>query len=203
MTSPWTASVRRVAIMSVMVWLVGCTSAQGPDPRTASSSPTTSPTPESLPVVAGNLTRAPEACDGPVPRPKQVDPRYGRLVGDSPVWGGVYAEFDANTRAYRALDAPRAEYGWRIKVLWLIEPEHGEIIDVRGVNTSTGESLWFAAVGEDPLTPLVLDPAQGAPSESGGWKEFPSYLYFPRAGCYELGATWSGGAWQLGFGLGR
>jgi hypothetical protein len=204
MTPEWTASVRRIATMGVVVGLVGCTSAQAPDTRTGTPSPTISSTPESLPVVAVTLTRAPEACAGPVPRPRQVDPSYGNLVGDSPVWAGMYADFEAETRTYRALDAPRTEYGWRIKVLWLIEPDHEGLIDVRGANTSTGEALWFAAEGEDPGTSLALDPSEpGAPSESGGWREFPSYLYFPRAGCYEVGATWSGGAWQLGFGLGR
>lgn len=48
-----------------------------------------------------------------------------------------------------------------------------------------------------------LDPSHPGAVSEGDWKEFPSYLYFPRAGCYALRARWPGGEWDLGFGFGR
>jgi hypothetical protein len=47
-----------------------------------------------------------------------------------------------------------------------------------------------------------LDPAAGGTGEEG-WREFPSYLYFDGAGCFELEATWQEGSWRLVFGLGH
>jgi hypothetical protein len=86
----------------------------------------------------------------------------------------------------------------------VLEPDYDGTVEVTGFNPSTGELLWFAPEDEDPATSLVVDSeAPGVLPQGRGWKEFPSYLYFPRAGCYVLTAEWPGGAWRLGFGLGR
>jgi hypothetical protein len=50
----------------------------------------------------------------------------------------------------------------------------------------------------------MLDPASpGVPPTSDGYKDFPSYLYVPQAGCYMVEAKWTDGHWRLVFGLGR
>lgn len=74
-----------------------------------------------------------------------------------------------------------------------------------GVNVRTGDSIWFqVSDGGDPTPTATLDPATpGAVSEPGSpWREFPSYLYFPSAGCYLLQVDSADAGWNLRFGFG-
>jgi hypothetical protein len=128
----------------------------------------------------------------------------GWVAGQPPIWAGFYARFDADTNAFHAMQAPRKKDGWRIKVLWVIEPGGSTPVTLSGRNLVTGAPLQFeigvGSVSESP----VLDPRHPAiPIQDGNWKEFPSYLYFPSAGCYVLSASWSGGSWEMGFGFGQ
>jgi hypothetical protein len=141
--------------------------------------------------------------------PASVDPRYfGPLIGSSPLWGGFYAKLDRQANAFgTGANVRRTAYGWRIKVLWVIEPAASTPVMISGADTSTGQPLYFWTGGvhpHGPIAQLTIDPAHPAiPIQHGQWKEFPSYLYAPSAGCYRLSASWQGGGWTLGFGFGR
>jgi hypothetical protein len=199
---------RLIRILAAQLVMAACTTAtprthpsQGvsPGPRASGASP--SPV---LPAVSQELDRAPSECSGPPPRRRHVASAYGSLIGGGPLWGGVYARLGRKGDAFHAEDAPRTEFGWRIKVLWVIRPGRSEPVSIEGAERSTGERLWFEFVGEEPTTTLRLDPNEpGVPPEAGHWREFPSYLYFPRAGCYGLESRWPEGSWELGFGFGR
>ena len=78
------------------------------------------------------------------------------------------------------------------------------LVELRGRDTETGAELRFE-VGEAPIATVgVLDPEKpGTVTPEGEPKEFPSYLYFPASGCYELDATWPGGKWKMVLGVGR
>jgi hypothetical protein len=122
-------------------------------------------------------------------------------LGPGPCGAGPYAELDSSINAYRASDAPRTDYGWRVKILWIMHPEQTIPVALEGTNVTTGEPLWFALEGEDTSIGASLDPAHPE-NENLGWKEFPSYVFFPSADCYAVEAAGSGGTWQLGFGIG-
>jgi hypothetical protein len=157
------------------------------------------------PRVAKSLARAPGSCTGPKPRLTGFG-RYGNLAGSSPVWAGFYAAFDSARQIYRIeRDAPRTEYGWRVKVLWVVSPGLKLHARVQGRDLATGTELWFEIGEEGSEAPFgVLDPAHpGVPPTSDGYKEFPSYMYVPRAGCYAISAEWTDGGWRLIVGLGR
>jgi hypothetical protein len=34
------------------------------------------------------------------------------------------------------------------------------------------------------------------------WAEWPIYIYLPKSGCYEIGAQWDGGNWNIEFAAG-
>jgi hypothetical protein len=76
---------------------------------------------------------------------------------------------------------------------------------ITGRELATGAALWFK-IGDEAREPApfgTLDPANpGVPPTSDGYKEFPSYLYVPQAGCYAVEAEWTDGRWRLVFGLG-
>jgi hypothetical protein len=129
---------------------------------------------------------------------------YGGLFGQRPAWGGFYAEFNPRTRTFRALDAPRTSLGWRIKVLWIVDPDQADPVTIRGRARSTGQPMWFEIAEQYvPSMAPALDVAHPENvSQHGSFKEFPSYMYFPSSGCYLLEAEWPGGRWELGFGFG-
>ena len=76
---------------------------------------------------------------------------------------------------------------------------------ISGANLATGTPLYFEVedlADRETAATAVLEPEAGGPG-TGGWKEFPSYVYFDGAGCFELEAEWATGSWRLVFGLGR
>jgi hypothetical protein len=160
-----------------------------------------SPASAAVPDVAGQLGDAPSGCPGPNPKPRAVSKLYGRLVGEDVAWAGFYARLEAPD-AFHVRDAPRTESGYRVKVLWVMTAAQADPVSVKGQGTS-GEDLWFEIEGELPSTEGLLDPAMAGTSASPDWNELPSYLYFPRAGCYTMDVRWPGGSWTIGFGLGR
>jgi len=174
-----------------------------PDPATPAPMATTRAT---EPPVAKRLARSPAYCPGPPPRLTGFGD-YGNLAGSTPVWAGFYATFDRAGERYRIdRDAPRTAHGWRIKVLWVVGPELERSARVEGHDLTTRAALWFEVGDEDrgPAPFAILDPANpGIPPTSDGYNEFPSYLYVPQAGCYELETEWGAGRWRLVFGLGR
>lgn len=144
--------------------------------------------------------KAPEDCPGPKPRPKRVHNDYGRVVGAKPVWAGIYARKDGT--AYREDDAPRRRRGWRIKVLWVMHRDNELPVRIRGRNVTTGEPMWFNIWGKTKKVERMNPDKPKVPAGENDWKEYPSYVFFPRAGCYRLRARWEGGSWRIGFGFG-
>ena len=60
-------------------------------------------------------------------------------------------------------------------------------------------------VGEREARPVpraILDPSQPGVPPTDRYLEFPTYLYIPRAGCYQFDVAWPGGSWRLVIGLG-
>jgi hypothetical protein len=155
------------------------------------------------PEIAVRLRPAPDDCHGPAPQPTTVTPAYGKLIGQKPMWGGFYAAYREQRQAFSAPDAPPKTYGFRVKVLWIMWPKQQVPVRITGTNLANGAPLYFDI--EDVAKhdrAATLNPGAGGIGEQG-WREFPSYLYFDRAGCFELKADWEGGSWRLVFGLGR
>jgi hypothetical protein len=176
---------------------------EGRVPRPAlSASP--SATEEVLPTVARRLGPPPGNCPGPYPRRREVAPAYAPLIGARPVWAGMYAEYEPRRHVYRATDAPRTRYGFRVKVLWVMAPNTEESVTISGANlgNSTPLRIEVEDAGAGRATPVTLEP-QVAGGGEGGWREFPSYVYFDEAGCFELRASSAEGSWRLRFGFGR
>ena len=90
------------------------------------------------------------------------------------------------------------------KTLWAVAEDQREPVKVRGHDLETGTAVAFE-VGEAELsTTAMLDPRRpGTVTSASEPKEFPSYLYFPASGCYELRASWPGGEWKMVLGVGR
>lgn len=190
-------------LAAAAVPLAGCESRSG-DAALATAVPAVSPpAPEtSLPEVARRLGAAPADCPGPHPRPRAVSPAYAPLVGERPLWAGLYARYDGGAHAFVARDAPRTEHGFRIKVLWIMSPAREAPVTISGSNVASRAPLRFDIEEiADTDTTASLDPDLGGAGE-GGWREFPSYVYFDGAGCFRLTASWDDGSWELTFGFG-
>jgi hypothetical protein len=138
---------------------------------------------------------------GPNRDPESSPAPTGKLVGEKPLWAGFYAAYKEDRHAFTTSDAPRKRYGFRIKVLWIMHPKQEQPVKVMGSNLDNGSSLVFAVEGGTRATKATLDPTEGV-SETA-WGEFPSYVYFDRAGCFELQAISDERSWRLVFGFGQ
>ena len=157
--------------------------------------------PHPSPRVADRLGGGPSGCACPSPKPRPVSDLYAPLVGTDVTWAGFYARLEAPD-SFHVTDVPRTEFGYRIKALWVMTSAQADPVSVTG-GSDSGDVLLFDT-GERPSPEAVLDPdAPGTVPEDPDWKEYPSYLYFPRAGCYLLEVAWPGGGWAIGFGLGK
>ena len=156
--------------------------------------------------AARRLAALPSTCRGPRPQQLVSFADYGNLIGSSPIWAGFYAAFDEQRGGYRVPpDAPRSRFGWRIKVLWVVDAAVRGQARVVATTTDTRSPLLFEVGDRDerPASQAVLDPASPGVPPTGDYLEFPTYVYIPRAGCYELSARWQSGRWRLVIGLGR
>jgi hypothetical protein len=127
-----------------------------------------------------------------------VDPEFGPLSGERPAWGGVYAPYNTKTNSFRLPpDTPHTKLGWRVKILWVVAPKQHDPIALSGRQTGSEESIWFE-IDQMPATTYASLPA----NTTEYFADFPSYVYFPSAGCYSIEARWPDGSWRLGFGVG-
>jgi hypothetical protein len=130
-----------------------------------------------------------------------VDEAYAPLVGSKPLWAGFYARYDAKRHVFTTRDPPRTKQGFRIKVLWVMNPRNEGPVLLNGENTDAGAPVRFHFEELGTVTRPELTPEIAGVSESE-WREFPSYLYFDRAGCFTVEATGKDSSWKLGFGFG-
>ena len=197
----------RVVATTTSALLIACSGPSGDGAVTRSIDPVPSTPPTAVDVIARSLDAPPPGCEGPPPTYEMVARYFGPLAGGSPIWGGFYARFDEEANAFSAGAKPRrTKDGWAVKVLWVIEPGVLTPVTLSGASVATGAPLRFeiggvhASATESP----ILDPKHPAiPTQDGEWKEYPSALLFPSAGCYVLTASWAGGSWRMGFGFGR
>ena len=138
---------------------------------------------------------------GSGPLPSAGHARVRKLVGEKPLWAGFYATYDDDRRAFIVRSAPRRRYGFRVKVLWIVAPGTDQPPTITGTNLETGAPVHFSVQGLGVTTVATLGPGRGV-SETA-WGESPSYLYFDRAGCFELNTESADRSWRLVFGLGR
>jgi hypothetical protein len=133
----------------------------------------------------------------------EVSPDYAPLLGRAPVWFGPYLDVDEGRSILRIpADAPRTPYGWRVKFLWIVDLPQAAPVTLHGGEVSGPRALWIEPESaEQAATEAALDP--GPPGSGSGFKEFPSYIYLPAAGCYFLQAAWQGGSWRIDFAAGR
>lgn len=154
------------------------------------------------PNVDRVLAPAPRDCRvRPLVRTR-VSPAYASLLGASPAWFGPYLAVDLKRARFRIpRDAPRTREGWRVKFLWIVRKRARGPITISGAD-ARGRPLLVAPEGAKPRPTVRFEPAR-ADATASGFVEFPSYVYFPGAGCYVLNARWNGGRWRLAFAAGR
>lgn len=94
--------------------------------------------------------------------------------------------------------AVAGEYGFGIRMIFLMPPGSNTVASISGKSLSTGAEMRFEIVGHDAATTASLDAANPAiPVQHAGWAEFPAAVWFPENGCYEITATWDGGGWTI------
>lgn len=101
-----------------------------------------------------------------------------------------------------------ARYGWGFKYVWFVKHGFRGRATIKGENIKSAVPLWFADDLHRRFTRLlVLDAGQFlrtiGPQIALDRNGFHSGIYFPRAGCYQIDATWPGGQWRAVFSAGQ
>lgn len=153
------------------------------------------------PSVEAKLGKAPRDCPGTLTRERVGS--YGPAYGGDGVWAGIYAELEA-PNILHGLDAPLTSDGWRLKVLWIVDPDHPARITLAGSETTRSWPIEFQIGGTSSVksTSPVLDPDHPSIPLQDEFANFPSYIYLVGSGCYQLGASWESGGWGLEFAFG-
>ena len=149
------------------------------------------------------LGAAPVRC-GPLP-PRSEAPGTGPMFGSDPFWFGPYAGYDETRRAIRIrADAPHTRNGWQIKTLWLVSQHANATVNVRVGGLAQDAQMSVRLSGRYLLQrSFVLDPAHPGAFHDPATADFPSYVYFSRAGCYFVEASWPSGMTRVILGVGR
>jgi hypothetical protein len=167
------------------------------------------PTPTELlystPTLAQSELLAPVPECPPGPQPQVIAPQYfGAAIGDTPVWvvgfAGPHATIRIDTR-----NIQYTRYGWAARVIFVVKPGYTSPIMISGQNMEDSGPLWLQADAPMPQVSLYLDPNYPevpSPENYGGWAQWPTYLFIPKAGCYGLQARWPGGSWTVDFAAG-
>jgi hypothetical protein len=203
---------RRLLIAPAML-VVACLAQTSPSVGPASpalspslpSSPSPSPlTPNPSPVASELLGEAPVGCPGPVLKPKEVADFVGPMRGGTPLWAGFYARYDEDRNAFEVPDAVLTDHGWRVKILFIVEPHQTTPVALVAASGqgAVGQMKVEIVDSAEPMVRVLFDPKLGG-TEFDGWGNFPSYAYFPSAGCYSLVMESDRGNWRLGFGFGQ
>lgn len=175
--------------------LVGC-SASPPAPRNPLPTPT--PFKSGLDATPTNLAPVPSFCAGPraVPARAAVPRHLSSVFADGIGAGPVYAVGLMDSATISLENDHAVAQGWPAKELWVIDPRYTGPITLSGHNLVTGAPVWFSLEGPTSTHPKLKGSPPGA-GPSGIWTQDPSYVVFPRAGCYTVSARWSTGSWQV------
>ena len=88
----------------------------------------------------------------------------------------------------------------------MVSTSYQGVVTFHGANLRDGSPLYPDAQDADPAstpTTLVVDTRNPNIANRGPqWTQFPGGLTIPKAGCYSLEATWSGGSWRITFAAG-
>ena len=223
-----TAGVCGLLILLVICTSCGNPPSQPSTSRTQTSSPTIAgtapitpiPTAGSQPPTAnGPLGPAPTNCSASPPLQTMTQDNFGggfigtvSFQGGSPAWqlglgsDGIVHLHQDNVHSYSST-----------KVMWVVGPNYAQVVTLSGREVHTGAPLWFEIYpsNSQPIssstpstyyTQAPLDPA--APNRgdtynsTGHWNIWGIGIIALTAGCYELGANWSGGDWQAIYAIG-
>jgi hypothetical protein len=204
-----------VSVLGFSLVIVAC-SQTTPSPSVATATPSISisptapsPSPTSPPTLiptlkAPPLGAVPQTCS-PGPTPQNIFGGLGPVIGKSPIWATGFT--GPNARILIPSYNTYTKFGWTWKILWDVGPHFLQQITIQGKDMQSGTPLHFQFADTDPIvTSLVLDPNHPTHSGAGAgpnYKEWGSYIYIQKAGCYQIKATWQGGQWSFPFAAGH
>jgi hypothetical protein len=95
-------------------------------------------------------------------------------------------------------------YGWAHEIRLITKSYALYPLTIWGRSLDDNSPLWFEVQGRVPSTVLTLYPKKPpAPIDEHGWAYFPTRLYVPKAGCYEVEIHWGTAASIVSFAAGR
>lgn len=122
----------------------------------------------------------------------------GWAIGDGSV---AVVGFSEESAIITIGNGRRTPFGWRVKVLVLVHKGEDLPVTLSMAESETGTAAYLQSDTDDePQTEVSLTEPQIPPAR--GWLQFPSHLFVPAEGCYEMTARWDAGSWKRVFSVG-
>jgi len=170
--------------------------------------------PRFVPVTA-TLDAVPQYCLQYTPTQAFYSPSFPGGVGASPLWVTGFSGTAGQPAVLNHLKrAQPPQLGWYELLQLVSETNYPGAITLSGGLDNSYIPLWFGTYPPG-ITPhnagLILSITVNPPDTSFSnhtagdqqWSILPFNVYIPKAGCYYLKATWTGGSWTAYFMAGR
>lgn len=215
---PLCAAGRRTAHAHLSVWpvglalalgallLAGCSvgaSTSGTGGSTATTTPGASATSGAATPTPGSstLADAPQSCPSAATL-TVIDASVGSGIGTMPVWAlGVSG---ATATLHLGASATRTAHGWQGAMKWVVQAHAQGPIVVQGQLMQGGyPPIWFQSGAQQATTEMAIDQSHPGPGSTSAFAQFPTTIWVPQAGCYQIVVNWHGGNWSAVVGIGR
>ncbi len=131
-----------------------------------------------------------------------IDSSIGSGVGESPIWGVGVSGPPATLRL--GANAKLAANGWQGQ-LTIVAKVHapGPLVLQGQLIQGNYPPVWFQYGTQQATTEIGLNLTQPGPGSTSAYEKYPTTIWVPQAGCYQIIADWPTGSWSAVIGIGR
>ncbi|HUY79276.1 MAG TPA: hypothetical protein VMV29_21080 [Ktedonobacterales bacterium] len=182
-------------LLAVALVAAGC----GGTPPSVGAIATTAPGTQTS--GGGVLGAAPLSCPSAASL-SLINASLGSGIGSPPVWGVGLSGSSATL--HLGANAVKTANGWQGAIKWVATANaHGPIVIQGQLMEGDYPPVWFQSGTQQATTEIILDQAHPGPGSTSAFSQFPTTIWVPQAGCYQITVNWYTGSWSAVVGIGR
>jgi len=195
-------------LVTMALVVVGCAPsvANGAGATTGATGVTATPGASSAtasPSGIGALGAAPQSCPSGS-KTTLIASSLGSGLGSSPVWGTGPDVSGPQATIHLGATATHTAIGWQGTVVWVVKAHaEGPVVLQGMLLTGDQPPIWYQAAPQQATTEIVLDLAHPGSGSTSAFARYPTSVFVPQAGCYQMSANWYTGSWSAVVSIGR
>lgn len=130
-----------------------------------------------------------------------IDSSIGSGVGVSPIWGvGVSGP---QATLHLGSNAKLTANGWQSQLTFVAKVHAPGPLVLQGqLIQGNYPPVWFQYGTQQATTEIGLDLTHPGPGSTSAFEKYPTTIWVPQAGCYQIIANWPTGSWSAVIGIG-